>query len=198
MARIRWPIPAKSILTTGVRLGARRAVRPAGSSPASGRNGDGSLAESTDEVRRASRRAVEGAHLEPTGLRTDVRAREEVEILAARVERGRDGVRHAVGDLRRLSVGDRVDEDRAQVAVEALRVRDPARVGRPRRVRASGRDRRTCRRRSWSPCPSRRRATTGSDGCPRTRGACRPATTRARRRTPATAAARRAASRRRL
>ena len=52
--------------------------------------------------------------------------------------------RQAVGDLMRLSVGDRVHEDRAQMAVEALRVRDPLRVGRPRGVEvAAG----SCRRR---------------------------------------------------
>ena len=89
------------------------------------------------QVDRTRDRAIHRAHLEPTGPQRVVRAREKVEILAARVECRCDGVRQAVGDLIGLAVGDRIQEYRPHVAGEALRVGHPLRVRRPRRVESS-------------------------------------------------------------
>ena len=71
-------------------------------------------------------RPVERAHLEPAGAWTVVGAGEEIEILAAGVERWRHRIGHRVGDLMRLCLLERVHEHRAQVAPNVSRVRNPA------------------------------------------------------------------------
>ena len=132
---------------------------------------------------------VDRAHLEPADTQRVVGAGEEVQILARGIEGRRGGVREAVGDLVRALLGDRVKEDRAQVAVEALGVRDPLRVGRPHRVEAPARvvvgvgvELHGARR--WP-----RRSPTGRGGCPRAAVACRRVTRPGWKRTPSTASA---------
>ena len=68
-----------------------------------------------------------------------VGARREVEGLAARVEHRIARIAEAVGELRALPVLERVEEDRAEVVLEPLRVRQPLAVRGPRRRPAAGR-----------------------------------------------------------
>ena len=70
-------------------------------------------------------------HIEPALGEAGARRGEEIQVLATAVEARRGRVAAAVGDLAALLLGHRVDEDRAQVVAELLRVGDPAAVGRP-------------------------------------------------------------------
>ena len=82
---------------------------------------------------------VDRTHFDPPSARTNICASKEVEISPARVERGRDGVAHAIGDLVRLAVSQCVEHDDAQVTVQSLGIREPARVRRPHRRKGPAR-----------------------------------------------------------
>jgi hypothetical protein len=91
------------------------------------------------EINGARGGPVDRAHFEPADSQRVVGAGQKVEIFARRIEGRRRGIGEAVGDLVRAPVGERVEKDRAQVSVQALRIGDPLRVRRPHRVEAAAR-----------------------------------------------------------
>ena len=78
------------------------------------------------DVDRARRRPINRAHLEPAGSQRVVRAREEVQIFPACVERRRGRVGEPVGHLKPTALGEGIQKDRAQMAVETLGIRNPS------------------------------------------------------------------------
>ena len=80
------------------------------------------------EVEGARDRTVVRGHVQPAGVEPVVGGGQEVEVLAGLVPHRRDRVGHAVGELARLARFGVVDEDRAQLVVQAAGVGQPARV----------------------------------------------------------------------
>ena len=98
---------------------------------ASRQEGRGLVGAEEREVQRARHRTVERRHVQPAGVEPVVGGGQEVEVFARLVPHRRDGVGHPVGELVRLSGFRIVDEDRAQLVVQAAGVGEPAGVRRP-------------------------------------------------------------------
>ena len=77
---------------------------------------------------------VDAGEVRPAQTAADVGARSEVEILAAAIEHRVDDVAETVGDLRRFSRVNGIDEDRVDQIRQVAGVGDPAAVGRPPRL----------------------------------------------------------------
>ena len=130
------------------------------------------------DVDRAVTRASCVVEREPVPLRAGVRRGEEPDELAALVEDGVGDVGEAVRQRERLLLDDGVDVERPDVRRAGERVGDPAGVGRPRPRSIFCGARRGARRRSSSPCRSRRRRPRAPGSCRSGRSSSRPGTRR--------------------
>src|ERR1700742_282834 len=69
--------------------------------------------------------------IEPAGGKSDIGARGKVQIFSALVENGVARIADRGGNLRDFRAVERINENRAQVALEKFRICEPLAVGRP-------------------------------------------------------------------
>ncbi len=95
------------------------------------RHGRGQVLPENRRIDALADGMAQAGHVQPARRQARIRARQEVEVLAAAVEARGGGIAHPVGDPVRLAVRQVADEDRMQVVRQLLGVGEPAAVRRP-------------------------------------------------------------------